>query len=307
MDSDSLQKENRVLSKKIKILYLFLFLACAVIAAFSVYLLKERGLFDSNAAHPYSVPPHMEAVNKVIKPLQYSGIPMFVDRNVYLTLDFERKMWTLHNVHAFDDKGELILQEGKYGTCGELAEYTASRVRPIFGDGYDISFVMASQSGFFLTPRSSHIVLRIVDKSNKRNVYILDPSFHRYGPLVDFDDYLFFGKVAGLDFMEDKKTDITQPFNKAIPLLIRGNYLVGFVVESMDDGSGGRYFIFGLTMNKKYNYSGRYLFALRDVNGETEAFENKKLGREILSEQEWGILTKKISGFFEKETASNHW
>ncbi|MDD5561717.1 MAG: hypothetical protein PHT50_06295 [Candidatus Omnitrophica bacterium] len=304
MNPDTLQKEKYVLLKKIKILSLFLLVAFVIIIVFTVYFLKERGLLKIEVEARSSNPPYLAEVDKIIKPLQYSGIQMFVDKDVYLTLDFDKKVWTLHNVHTFDDKGELILKEGKYGTCGELAEYTEAKIRPIFGNNYDIEFVMASQSGYFLTPRSSHIVLEISRKTNSREVYILDPSFHKYGPLDEFDNYLFIRQLPNLNFMENKTKDVSQSFNSAIPLLIRGDYLVGLTIENMNSGFGGKHFILALTLNKKYNYSGRYLFALRYANGDTEVFENKKLARETLSEQEWSILKQKITELFDREVNS---
>jgi hypothetical protein len=112
--------------------------------------------------------------------------------------------------------------------------------------------------------------------------------------LEEFEDYFFLEETDNLDFIEKKSKDITQPFSSAIPLFIRRDYLVGFTVESMYGSSGMRYFVLALTLNKKHNYAGRYLFALRSINGNTEVLENKKLAREILSEQEWDALTKKI-------------
>jgi len=150
MDSNIFQKEKSFLLKKIKILSLILLLAFAVIIAFTAYFLKERGLLKINVKSPSLKPPYAAEVNKIINPLLYSGVQMFADKNVYLTLDFDKKIWTLHNMHMFNDKGELILREDKYGTCGELAAYTATKIRPIFENDYNILFVRASQSGYFL-------------------------------------------------------------------------------------------------------------------------------------------------------------
>jgi len=161
-------------------------------------------------------------------------------------------------------------------------------------------------SGYFLTPKASHVVLRISKKINNQEIYILDPSFHKYGPLDEFEDYSFFEDSAKLDFVENKMTDINQPFNVLIPLIIRSNYLVGFTVESKNNGLYQKYFVLGLTLTKKYNYAGRYLFALRYADGDTEIFENKTLAREILNEQEWSILKQKITELFDKEVDLIH-
>jgi len=295
-----LQKEKLILLKKIKILSLILLLAFAIIIAFTAYFLKEKGLLKISVKSSSLNPPYAAEADKIIKPLRYSGIQMFVDKAVYLTLDSDKEIWTLHNIHIFNDKGELVLRENRYGTCGELAEYTATQIRPMFKNNYNIQFVRVSQSGYFLAPMASHIVLRITKKTNNQEVYILDPSFHKYGPMDEFEDYLFFEEMDNLDFVVNKKENISQPFNMAIPLLIRGDYLIGFTVENINSESDQKHFVLVLTLTKKYNYAGRYIFAIRNSDGNAEIFENKKLAREVLDEKEWSILKEKIIELFER-------
>ncbi len=306
MNADMLRKENHILLRKVKVLFSLLLLACMVIAVSVVFYMKEQGVIFKEEKDTVSVkPPYFAEVNKIIKPLQYSGFQMFTAEDVYLTLDFAKGIWTLHNIHSFDDNGDFILQEGKYGTCGELAAYTHEKIEPIFKDDYEIKFVMASQSGYFLTPKASHVVLRVSKKSYPRKEYIIDPSFHKYGPIEDFEDYFFLEEMDNLDFLEKKDNNITQQFSSAIPLFIRKDYLVGFTVESMYGNSAMKHFVLALTLNKKHNYAGRYLFALRSINGGTEILEDKKLAREILSEQEWDALTRKIKELFREQVESS--
>lgn len=306
MESDSPQKEKSILLKKVKLLYAVLFFLSMAIIALGVYILNDKGLLQINISHSSAGLPYKEEVHKVIDPLRYSGIQMFSSEDVYLTLDFEKGLWILHNIHKFDDNGELVLNEGKYGTCGELAAYTAYRLGPVFKDGYNIDFLMASQSGYFLAPKASHIVLRISSKSNARQVYILDPSFRRYGAFEDFDEYLFFKELPQLNFMENKASDVAQQFNTAIPLLIRKDYLLGFVIEHANKQPERNNFVMALTLNKKHNYSGRYLFALRYAEGDTQVFENKRLALEVLSEKEWTILKDKIEKLFKEQLGNIH-
>ncbi|MBU0547927.1 MAG: hypothetical protein KJ710_06695 [Candidatus Omnitrophica bacterium] len=300
MNPAILQKEKSILLKKIRILSLVLLLAFAVIIAFTVFFLKEQGLLTRRAELPYIKNPYAAEVKKIVDPLRYSGIQMFVNNDVYLTLDFDKKIWILHNVHSFNDKGELILQEDRYGTCGELAAYTASKVRPLFENNYNIQFVRASQSGYFLSLRASHIVLRITAENNKSEIFILDPSFHKYGPIYEFEDYLFIEQADRLDFVDNKIKDITQSFNRLIPLIIRNDYLVGVTVEDRNSEFGQKNFVLGLTLTKKHNYAGRFILALRSFNGKAEIVENKKLALEVLKEQEWSILKQKITELFEQ-------
>jgi len=306
MDPGLPQKEKTILLKRVRLLYVVLSFFLVVIIALGVYILNDKGLLQININRSSAGLPHKEEVYRVINPLRYSGIQMFSSKDVYLTLDFEKGLWILHNIHKFDDNGELVLNEGKYGTCGELAAYTADKLGPIFKDDYKIDFLMASQSGYFLTPKASHIVLRITGRPNGRQVYILDPSFRRYGAFEDFDDYLFFKELSQLNFMESKVSDIAQQFNTAIPLLIRGEYLLGFVVEHANKQFDRENFVMALTLNKKYNYSGRYLFALRYAEGDTQVFENKRLALETLSEKEWNTLKEKIAELFKEQLDNTH-
>ncbi|MDD5129073.1 MAG: hypothetical protein PHO40_05425 [Candidatus Omnitrophica bacterium] len=306
MEPGLLQKEKTTLLKKVRLLYVILFFLSAAVITLGVYILNDKGLLQIDINRSSAGLPHKEEVYKIINHLRYSGIQMFSNKDVYLTLDFEKGLWTLHNIHKFDDKGELVLNEGKYGTCGELAAYAADKLGPVFRDDYKIDFLMASQSGYFLAPRASHIVLRITSRSNGRQVYILDPSFRRYGAFEDFDDYLFFKELSQLNFMESKVSDIAQQFNTAIPLLIRGEYLLGFVVEHANKQFDRENFVMALTLNKKYNYSGRYLFALRYAEGDTQVFENKRLALETLSEKEWNTLKEKIAELFKEQLDNTH-
>jgi len=301
---DITQEEKSVLLRKIMVLRVLLFLSLACIVILGVYALEEKGIVRLNFGQPSAVLPHAEEIERIIRPLRYSGIQMFTDKDAYLTLNFDEGKWVLHNVHRFDEKGELILNEGRYGTCGELAAYTADKISRIFDKDYRIDFLTASQSGYFLTPKASHIVLRITSIAKSRQVYILDPSFRRYGPFEEFDDYLFLKEMPRLDFMESKSSDVDQKFNMAVPLLIRKDYLLGFVVEDSNKEHGRENFTMALVLNRKYNYSGRYLFALRYFDGDTQIFENDKLALEILSRGEWDSLKDKVTWMFEQEISS---
>lgn len=303
MNGADLKKENLVLIKKIKILswlLLFAFVANLVLGA---YLTKGFWLKKNLEDAEFINPPYAEEVKEILKPLSYSGIQMFGGKDVHLSFDFNNGMWVLHNVHKFDDQGQLILEEGRYGTCGELAAYTANKIKPLFGESYTINFVRAGQSGYFLSPKASHIVLKISSNIKAGEVYILDPSFKKYGAMSGFEDYLFFEEMPSLDFMENKLKDIGNAPNTLIPLLMKNDYLVGFALEKMDGQFDERHFILALTLTKKYNYAGRYLFAIRrKANGDTEIFENKKLAYEILSEKEYELLRKKITELFNEAT-----
>jgi hypothetical protein len=254
-----------------------------------------------NAENGAKALPHYDEVRKIIEPLRYSGLQMLERPDVSLGFDFNNKTWTLYNLHRFDAAGNLILEDGKSGTCGELAAYTYKYVRPLFDDGYDIKFAKVLQSGYFLSPKTTHIALYIIRKAGllgKDKVYIIDPSFHKCGPISDFEDYMFLDVTDELDFVDQKKTDITLPVFNQVPLLIKKDYLMGFVVEDNGGVFDENNYTIALTLTKKYNFAGRYVFALRNNNGRKEEFENKILVQSFLSEEEYLGIRKSIESLF---------
>jgi len=247
--------------------------------------------------------PYAKEIMEIIKPLEYSGVQVFVNSDVYLSLDTIDKTWTLHNIRYFDDSGNIMLMDNKYGTCGELSSYVYRKIYPLFSREYDIEFVRAAQSGFFLSNTSSHIVLEIRKKgaeSGAQEKFVLDPSFKRYGPIGDFEDYVFFEHAPELDFVRNRDTFVRLTANESIPLLIRRDYLLSFVVESVNGRFDKQNFTIALTLNKQYRYAGRFIFALRRENGEDSMLENRELivNKKLLSPREYELLRDKISTLF---------
>jgi len=109
--------------------------------------------------------PYYEEVKKIIEPLRYSGFNALMMPDVKVSIDFTGKQWTLHNIHRFDKNGKVMLSDGRYGICGELAAYVYEKIRLIFPAEYDIKFVSLSESGYFLHPRATHIALAITKHS----------------------------------------------------------------------------------------------------------------------------------------------
>src|SRR3989338_262689 len=94
--------------------------------------------------------PNSKLAENIIRPLRYSGLPDFLRPEVSLEMDFSNKTWTLHELHRFDAQGNIILSEGRYGICGDLAAYTYQKQKPNFpGDQYRIEFIQAVESSYF--------------------------------------------------------------------------------------------------------------------------------------------------------------
>ena len=246
-----------------------------------------------------STAPYYKEVKRIIKPLRYSAISDFVRPEVWISLDFDKRSWCLHNIHRFNEKGSIILAEGRYGLCGQLAAYVYQEIQPLFGDGYLVEFVRAAESGYFLGPRSSHFILRITGRFPRINeIYILDPSLRRYGSIEHFEDYHFFEKMKNLPFIDEQNPNSTFLVNNAIPMLIRKYFLLSIVVEDNEGLFDKNNFALSLTATHRHKYAGRYIFALRNNKGQVGMFENKDLADLILKEREYSQLREKIIRLF---------
>lgn len=247
------------------------------------------------------LPPYYNEVMQITNPLVYSGLQSLVDPAVTLSLDFKNDLWYLKNVHRFDSHGDIILDANRYGLCGELAAYVFRKVQPLFKNNYKISFARVAESGFFLNPEATHVVLLITEqKATYPTTYIIDPSFHRYGNLEDYDDYLIFETTDTLVFLESKLPDVFFKVGHGTPVLIENDFLVSLAIEKSEDRFDKNNFTLALLATQRYKYSGRYLLALRNDSGKTEIFENKPLIKQILNEQEYELLRKQLFKWFEE-------
>lgn len=254
------------------------------------YVTNPEGISGIERKAPYS-----EEIKKIIKPLRYSGFYTLLRPEVRISLDFDKKTWRLHNIHRFDKEGNVVLEKGKSGVCGDLAAYVYNKVKPIFGDHYKISFVRAAESGYFLGPQSSHMILEIVKPSIfGQTEYILDPSFRRYGNKENYEEYLFYERAMRLSLEKDEVFNISQ----LTPIVIKKEFLIGLVV----DGSGDKFdkdnFTLAITATRRFKYAGRYILALRRRNGQEEMFENKNLRATLLSKGEYDQLRERLSYLF---------
>ncbi|MEI6632026.1 MAG: hypothetical protein WCL25_05385 [bacterium] len=239
--------------------------------------------------------PYYEEVKKVIEPLRYSGFNAFMMPDVKISIDFTEKKWSLHNIHRFDKDGKVMLSEGRYGVCGELAAYVYEKIRPIFPAGDNIKFISLSESGYFLHPRASHIALVITKHSLLGGeTYLLDPSFHKYGRISHFDEYAFFGEMNSLPFVQERDPDQSFQVGAITPIRIKKDFLVGLVVDEMNGKFDQDNFLLAITATRRFKYAGRYLLAFRRIAGQTEIFENKHLAYNILEQETYDKLRERM-------------
>lgn len=243
--------------------------------------------------------PYYEQVLQIISPLEYSGLPTLLKQDVRMTIDFDKQTWTLHNLHEYNDEGDILLDAGRYGLCGELAGSIFKRIKKLFGADYEIKFAKVSESGFFLTPQSTHIVLLAHNKINGES-YLIDPSFHKYGRQADLDEYLFFGIEDSLSFIDQKSPDISFAADHAMPILIRHNFLLQISVGKTEGKFDPNNFVLSVIATERYKFSGRYLFAIRKINGQTQEFENKWLLNETLDPKDHETIHDALMRWFQQ-------
>lgn len=250
--------------------------------------------------------PFQKEIKKIIDPLRYSGVERLLKPNVWVSVDFEKKTWTIHNLHVFDANGSLLLEGGRSGVCQELAAYVFEKIKPLLGEKYDVSFLVVSESGFFNFPQGTHVALCITPKNaGYDEACFLDPTFHRYGPIGQFDDYAVLRAESELEIFKQKNRDVEMNVDFSTPLKIKDNYVIGFVVEDV----GGRFdrenFSFGLSAMRKHRYIGRLIFALKMVDGKEYQVEDEGLSRLLFSPKEYQALRYKIREMFDRIMEEN--
>jgi hypothetical protein len=243
--------------------------------------------------------PYYEAIMKIMDPLQYSGVPVMVKPQVSLGIDFSQRTWTLHNIHEYDAQGGIILEQGRFGLCAELATYLFEKIKSLLDGRYEVKFAMVTESGFFAAGQSNHIVLLLVDRSNKE-VYLLDPSFHKYAKMKDLPEYRVLNVQDTLSFVKDQSHDISFGVDQAIPLYIKNDVLLSFAVTSVDGNFDKDNFIFVISANRRDKFSGRDIVLIGRRNKEFEDFEEKSLLYELLTPGEIKTLFDKLKSWIER-------
>lgn len=231
--------------------------------------------------------PYENEIRKIMSSVEYSGIDNILGEDIRLSLDLEKKIWTLHNAYHFDSEGNIVLSKGREGLCGSLSRYTYAKIKDIFpSDKYRIMFEKVKERDFFFTPQATHIVLTITDIAEGRK-YLIDPSFKRYGAADSFDDYLFVSEENPQNFLESNRSpDKFFDVDSAAPILIRGDYLLVFSVESVDGKIDKNHFILAITAVKRHATNGDYVLGLKYIDGYLQTYSDEVLMRQLLQPEE---------------------
>lgn len=296
----TLQEQIRQLKKKVVFLIILTITLAIAIASVSFYLILQKSPPEETA--PYRLnqqAPQAKEIKQLLSSLEYSGLKNLLRPDVKISIDFLAQNWTLHNIHRFDNNGNIVLTDNRYGLCGDLAAYAHSKIQPLLGSKYVIEFIHVAESGFFLDPRASHIALIIREPSifgDKE--YFLDPSFHKYGPIDVFDDYQFFERLKNLPFITEKRKDEVFPAGISTPLLITKDALIGLMIDYQNGKLDKDNFILSFTATRRYKFSGRYILAFRRKNGNDEILENENLGHALLGQAMYKQIKEKLQAIY---------
>jgi len=244
-------------------------------------------------------PPLYDAIMKIMAPLEYSGVPVMVKPQVVLSVDFNNWQWTLRNIHEYDAQGGVILEQGRFGLCAELATFLFEKIKPLLGGRYEVKFAMVAESGYFSAGQSNHIVLLLVDKSDHQ-VYLMDPSFHKYARMKDLPEYHVLNIQDTLSFVKDRSRDVSFSVNQAIPLYIKNDVLLSFSVTSVDGRYDKNNFIFVISAMRRYKFAGRDIVVIGRRNKEFEDFEDRSMLNMLLTPDEIKILFDKLKDWIKR-------
>ncbi|MBF0571219.1 MAG: hypothetical protein HQL12_05045 [Candidatus Omnitrophica bacterium] len=244
-------------------------------------------------------PPFYDLIMKILAPLEYSGVPSMVKPQVDLIINFSQRTWTLHKIHEYDSQGRVILEQGRFGLCAELAMFVFEKIKPLLDGRYEVKFAMVTESGFFSTEQSNHIVLILVDKTNSQ-AYLIDPSFHKYARMMDLPEYHVVNVQDTLAFVKDKSPDFSFGVDQAIPLYIKNEFLLSFSVTSVDGKFDRDNFIFVISATQRYKFAGRDIVFIGRRNKEFEDFEHKSLLNQLLTPVETKMLFDKLKSWIER-------
>ncbi len=245
---------------------------------------------------PLPSPPFYDAIMKIISPLEYSGVPVMVKPQVSLSVDFNQRTWTMHHIHEYDPQGVIILEQGRYGLCAELATFLFEKIKPLLDGRYEVKFAMASEAGFFSTAQSNHIVLLLVDRSDKQ-VYLIDPSFHKYARMKDLPEYHVVNIQDTLSFVKDKSHDVSFGVDQGIPLYIKNDFLLSFAVTSVDGKFDRDNFVLVISANRRNKFVGRDIVVIGRNNKVFADFEDKALLNQLLTPDEIKTLFDKLKSW----------
>jgi hypothetical protein len=243
--------------------------------------------------------PFSDDIQTLMNHMEYSGFAAWARPDVALRIDFERRKWTLTNIHRFDANGRFILDEGRYGLCGEMAASLHQDLKSRLGDRYDLTFVQAIEPDFFMGPQSSHMVLSLFDKASKTR-YFIDPSFRKYGTPQTFDRYRFIDQKETLSFLKDHTADVSFDLGQAWPFFIRNDWIFAFALVSIDGKFDRDNFLLSITAHYHDDVKGDDIIAVGRYHGVFQWIEHEQSVKQWLKPEEVPAIHQKLEMFFKE-------
>ncbi|MDE2491017.1 MAG: hypothetical protein KGM24_09215 [Elusimicrobia bacterium] len=275
-------------------------LALAALAGWNAWQWAQENLADDLGwAEVDPSAPAAAEIKKIIAPLRYSALIPILAPDIRIAIDPAKRTWTIRNIRTYDAAGNVTLDQDRYGICGELAAYTLPRIRKILGKGYAAEVIRTSESGYFPAGTSQHFIILITDLSQPDHVYILDPSFHRYGPAYRFKNYAFF--APDRSFLADRNPDMVNPVATGVPLVIRRGYLLLLGVVPVNGKFDAGDNALKLTLFKKNEYVGQDVLRYVRVGGRVvERDEDEARLKSYLGADDEAKLRARLTELFEE-------
>jgi hypothetical protein len=267
-----------------------------LLAALGAYRWTMENMLDLGWAEVDSHAPGAAQISAIIRPLRYSGIAALGHPDVRLGIDVRNRQWVMHNIRSFDGEGNIVLDAGRYGVCGELAAFVLPKVKKVLGLKYAVQVIKASDSNYFPEGNGVHFVVLITDLEQPKRTYILDPSFRRYGPAYRFKNYSFFAEVQS--FMRTNNRDMRNGAGAGVPLIIQKGHVLILGLDPID----GRFDLDNhavmLTLLRKNEYEGERVLAFVREAGVVREYEDEVRLRDFLGADLYRTLRSRLRDLF---------
>ena len=248
--------------------------------------------------------PHLDTIKDIVAPLRFSFVPTLMRPEVRISVDFRNGTWRMHNIRKFDADGAFVLEQGRYGRCPELAYHVYQELIEGLKDNFTIELWRTAESKFFPLMMGEHIVLRLTNTSFlAQNIYIVDPTYHKYGSLDDFDSYYFVGPHHFIPF-KNRNTDETLAVGAGSPILLATKFMISLAVVSADGVFDEENFGIGLYLSRPYKYRSRLMFQVRKKGGETQIGEVDRLTKAMKAKEYYQLRDRTIQ-LFERITGES--
>jgi hypothetical protein len=272
-------------------------LALAALAGWNAWRWAQENLADDLGwGEVDASAPAAAAIEKIIKPLRYSYVIPLMAPDIGISIDPARGTWRLRNIRTYDAQGRVTLDQNRYGICGELAAYAYPRVKAVLGRNYAVQIIHASESNYFPVGTSQHFIILVTDLNDPGEPYILDPSFHRYGPASRFKNYAYFSPARSI--LTDRSRDMVNTDSTGIPLLIRKDHVLVLSIVPVNGKFDADDHALKLTLYKKNEYIGQDVLRLIRVDGRIARDGNAELLEDFLGAEEARRLSQRLYDLF---------